>query len=219
MTHIFISGGTGYIGSRLIPRLVTDGHTVSALVRAGSQNKLPPGCLPIPGNALDASSYQKSVPTGSTFIQLVGVAHPSPAKAAQFRSIDLVAGREAVKSAIASGVDHFVYVSVAQPAPVMKVYQQVRAEVEALIRDSRLNATILRPWYVLGPGHLWPYALVPAYWVMERLPSTRESAQRLGLVTLEQMLRALANAVESPCTGVRVLGVPEIRSLVLSQPS
>jgi len=207
------------MGSRLIPRLVTAGHTVSTLVRAESQKKLPPGCAPIPGNALDASSYQKSVPTGSTFIQLVGVAHPSPAKAAQFRSIDLVAGREGVKAAVASGVDHFIYVSVAQPAPVMKVYQEVRAEVEALIRESRLNATILRPWYVLGPGHVWPYALVPLYWLMERFPSTREGAQRLGLVTLEQMLRALTKAAESPCTGVRVLGVPEIRSLLLPQTS
>jgi uncharacterized protein YbjT (DUF2867 family) len=219
VSHIFITGGTGYMGSRLIPRLVTAGHTVSALVRAGSEKKLPPGCAPIPGNALDASSYQKSVPAGSTFVQLVGVAHPSPAKAAQFRSIDLVAGREAVKSAIASGVSHFIYVSVAQPAPVMKVYQEVRSEVEALIRESGLNATILRPWYVLGPGHIWPYALVPAYWLMERFPPTREGAQRLGLVTLEQMLCALTKAAESPCTGVRVLGVPEIRSLVLPQKS
>ena len=219
MSEIFITGGTGYVGSRLIPRLVAAEHTVRALVRAGSEKKLPPGCVPIAGNALEAASYQKSVPAGSTFIQLVGVAHPSPAKAAQFRSIDLVAGKEAVKAAVASGVDHFIYVSAAQPAPVMKAYQQVRAKVEALIQDSRLNATILRPWYVLGPGHLWPYALIPAYWLMERLPSTREGARRLGLVTLEQMLRALANAVESPCTGVRVLGVPEIRGLVLPQPS
>jgi len=147
------------------------------------------------------------------------VAHPSPTKAAQFRSIDLVAGREAVKAAVASGVNHFIYVSVAQPAPVMKVYQEVRAGVETLIRDCRLNATILRPWYVLGPGHIWPYALVPAYWLMERFPPTREGAQRLGLVTLEQMLCVLTKAAESSCTGVRVLGVPEIRGLVLPQTS
>jgi uncharacterized protein YbjT (DUF2867 family) len=201
------------MGSRLIPRLLTAGHTVWALVRSKSRNKLPAGCVLVPGSALEASSYQTAVPAGSTFIQMVGVAHPSPAKAAQFRSIDLVAGREAVKAGVAAGVGHFIYVSVAQPAPVMKVYQEVRAEVEALIRVSGLNATILRPWYVLGPGHIWPYALVPAYWLMERLPSTRESARRLGLVTIEQMLQALTKSAGSLCTGVRVLGVPEIRSL------
>jgi uncharacterized protein YbjT (DUF2867 family) len=149
-------------------------------------------------------------------VQLVGVSRPSPAKAAEFRSIDLVAGREAVVAAVYAGIQHFVYVSVAQPAPMMKAYLAVRAECETLIRESGLNATILRPWYVLGPGHRWPYALIPAYWLLGRIPSTREGAQRLALVTLEQMLQALTVAVESPCHGMRVMGVPEIRARGLS---
>lgn len=40
---------------------------------------------------------------------------------------------------------------------------------------------------------------------------TRESGQRLGLVTLEQMLVALTNAMDHPCEGLRFLEVPEIR--------
>ena len=46
----------------------------------------------------------------------------------------------------------------------------MRSEGEALIRAAGLNATILRPWYVLGPGHRWPVVLIPAYWLAERLP-------------------------------------------------
>src|SRR5262249_40321166 len=107
---------------------------------------------------------------------------------------------------------HFVYLSVAHPAPVMKAYIQVRSGCEALLRASGMNATILRPWYVLGPGHRWPYALLPIYALMELLPATRPGARRLGLVTLEQMVEALVCAVESPCHGVRVIEVPEIRS-------
>lgn len=199
------------MGSRLIPRLLAHGHRVSALVRAQSQSKLPQGCEAVVGDALDSASYRERVAPATTFVQLVGVAHPSPAKAAEFRSIDLVAGREAVAAAVFSGIQHFVYVSVAQPAPMMKVYIEVRAECEKAIRDSGINATILRPWYVLGPAHRWPYALIPAYWLFERLPATREGAQRLGLVTLEQMLRALTDAIASLPQNVRILGVPEIR--------
>ena len=209
--HVFITGGTGYIGSRLIPRLLARGHKVSALVRPESQNRLPAGCDVVTGDALNAASYRGRVKPATTFVQLVGVAHPSPAKAAEFRSVDLVAGREAVAAAIFGGIQHFVYVSVAQPAPMMKAYQEVRAECEAAIRSSGMHATILRPWYVLGPGHRWPYLLIPAYWVFEKLPPTRDGAQRLGLVTLEQMLQALTNAIASPAPNVRVLGVPEIR--------
>jgi uncharacterized protein YbjT (DUF2867 family) len=200
------------MGSRLIRRLLSRGHHVTALVRPQSQGKLPSGCEAIPGNALDANSYRERIRPATTFVQLVGVAHPSPAKAAEFQRIDLVAGREAVAAALSAHIQHFIYVSVAHPAPMMKAYIAVRAECETLIRESGLNATILRPWYVLGPGHRWPYVLVPAYWLLERISSTREAARRLGLVTLEQMLQALTDAVESPPTGVRVLGVPEIRA-------
>jgi hypothetical protein len=65
---------------------------------------------------------------------------------------------------------------------------------------------------VLGPGHRWPYALIPMYWLMELLPFTREGARRLGLVTLAQMVRSLVTSVENPSHGVRVLEVPQIRS-------
>src|SRR5215475_1416289 len=216
---VFITGGTGYMGSRLMPRLLSRGHEVRALSRPESQTKLPSACTHVLGNALDAKSYQDQIVPATTFVQLVGVAHPSPAKAAEFRKIDLVAGREAVTAAVAAGVRHFIYVSVAHPAPMMKAYIAVRQECESMIRNSDLNATILRPWYVLGPGHRWPYSLLPAYWLLERLPSTREGARRLGLVTLEQMLRALVASVEDPYKGVRILGVPEIRRCTFDTPS
>jgi uncharacterized protein YbjT (DUF2867 family) len=209
---IFITGGTGYVGRALIPRLHERGHQVRALVRKGSEKRLPPGCEPVIGNALDASTFAGAVQPSDTFVQLVGVPHPSPAKAAQFQSIDLASARASVSAAAGAGVKHFVYVSVAQPSPVMKAYQAVRAEGEMMIRESGLAATILRPWYVLGPGHRWPYALVPMYWLFERIPATRETARRLGLVTLYEMVATLANSVESPAEGVRILDVPLIRS-------
>jgi len=140
------------------------------------------------------------------------VAHPSPSKGDQFRSIDLVSATGAIKAASRADVKHFVYLSVAHPAPMMKSYIAVRMECEALLRESKMNATIVRPWYVLGPGHRWPYAIIPLYWLCGLIPATREGAQRLGLVTLKQMILALANAVEQPATGVRIAGVPEIRS-------
>lgn len=211
---VFITGGTGHIGQRLISRLLERGHEVRALARYGSEKKLPSGCLPIFGNALDSDSYAAQIAPADTFVQLVGVAHPNPAKGAEFRRIDLPSGLGAVAAAKLAGIRHFVYLSVAHPAPMMKDYIAVRAECEAAIEAAGLNATILRPWYVLGPGHWWPYLILPIYKLAELLPSTREGAQRLGLVTLEQMTNALTFAVENPRHGSRVVTVPEIRRLI-----
>ncbi len=212
MANVFLTGGTGYLGSRLIPLLLSRGHRVRALVRKGSERKLPAGCEPVFGNALDQSSFENAVAPSDTFVQLVGVPHPSPAKARQFREIDLASALASISAAKKAGVAHFVYVSVAHPAPAMTAYWQARAEAEEVLAKSGLNATVLRPWYVLGPGHRWAYALVPFYWICERIPSTRDSARRLGLVTLPQMLRALVAAVENPVKGIRIVPVPEIRT-------
>ena len=211
--RIFITGGTGYMGSRLIPLLAARGHEMVALVRPGSEDKLPAACSPVLGDALEGASYEQYLAGCHTFIQLVGVSHPSPAKAKEFVEIDQRSGIEAIRAAKRAGTDHFIYVSVAHPAPAMHAYIAARSVCEAELEASGLNATILRPWYVLGPGHRWPCALIPFYWLAERIPSTREGARRLGLVTVEQMLHALADAVENPANGVKVIEVPAIRAV------
>jgi uncharacterized protein YbjT (DUF2867 family) len=219
MKRIFMTGATGYMGKSLVPLLLARGHEVLALVRKPSVGKLPSGCVAVTGDALDKNTYQSRLAGADTFIQLAGVSHPSPAKAAEFRKVDLVASYNAIDAAQAAGVAHFIYVSVAHPAPMMKAYIEVRRECEEKLRASGLNATILRPWYVLGPGHRWPYLLLPAYWLLEALPSTSNSARRLGLVTLPQMVAALLHAVEHPAEGSRIVDVPAIRASANSTPA
>ena len=209
--HVFLTGATGYLGRALTTALLQGGHTVRALVRPGSALRLPGRVAPIIGDALDSRTYADQVAPADTLVHLVGVAHPGPTKAALFQTVDLASAREAVRAALAGQVEHFVYVSVAHPAPVMQAYWKARVEAESLIDTAQMSATILRPWYVLGPGHRWPLVLKPLYWMAERIPGTRETARRLGLVTLSQMIEALVWAVENPANGTRILDVPAIR--------
>jgi len=209
---VFVTGATGYLGRPLVERLLERGHSVRALVRAASASRLPPSAEPVVGDALDGATYASRVRQGDVFVHLVGVAHPSPAKAAEFRSIDLASVVAATEAARGAGASRFVYVSVAQPAPVMKDYIEARRAGEAKVRQTGLPATILRPWYVLGPGHRWPCLLLPLYGAAWLLPGTRESVRRLGLIRLPTMVRALAGAVESERPGVEVLDVPALRA-------
>jgi uncharacterized protein YbjT (DUF2867 family) len=213
---VFVTGGTGYIGSRVILALVARGHRVRALVRPSSTSRLPPGCVRVLGDALDASTFTEYVHGCDTFLQLVGTPHPSPSKAAEFERVDFVSARESVRAAETANVSHFIYLSVAQSAQLMRAYVDVRLRGEALVRamvanGSARSATFVRPWYVLGPGHRWPYALIPLYWLMGAIPSTRERARALGLVTIAQMVRTLVRCVEERPVGERIVAVPEIR--------
>lgn len=213
MAHVFVTGGTGYIGRPLITALLGRGHTVRALVRSSSLGRLPSGAEPVVGDALNGDSYADAVRPGDTFIHLVGTPHPGPAKVREFEAIDWVSAQHAIHVARERRVSHFVYLSVAQPAPVMLAYQAVRRRGEEALAASGLVFTAVRPWYVLGPGHRWPLMLVPLYAVWERMPSTRATALRLGLVTLTEMVRALVVTTERPASGARIVEVPDIRTL------
>jgi uncharacterized protein YbjT (DUF2867 family) len=208
---VFVTGGTGYIGRRLLAALVARRHRVQALVRSGSESKLPPGCKVVVADPFDRTTFAAAIPPCDTFVQLLGVPHPSPRKARHFIDIDLRSATESIAAARAAGVTHFVYVSVAHPAPVMQAYQGARRQAEETLTASGLTHIVIRPWYVLGPGHRWPYLLIPVYWMLERVPSSQATAKRLGLVTLSQMVAALVQAVENPPSATRIMEVPDIR--------
>jgi uncharacterized protein YbjT (DUF2867 family) len=211
--HVFVTGASGFLGRSLSAALIDHGHTVHGLTRASS-SQLHAGVHVVVGDALSAASYTGSVPPADTVVHLVGTPKPDPSKTTEFHAVDLASLDAALIAAHTAGVKHFVYVSVAQPAPVMRAYVEARKVGETMIRNSGLNATILRPWYVIGPGRRWPLMFQPLYRIAAYVPTWRETAERLGLVTLEQMTAELVHAVEHPALGVRVVEVPTIRSPV-----
>lgn len=213
MRSVLVTGGTGYLGRPLIDELLRRGHRVRAVTRAGSAARLSPGAEAVMGDVTDADTLAAAAEGCDTIVQLVGTRRPGPQKAPQFRAFDLPAGLAAVDAARRADA-HLVYVSVARPAPVMRAYQEVRARVEDAIVAAGLRATILRPWYILGPGHRWPLVLAPFYAIADRLPATRNAARRLGLLRLPEMLSALVRSIEQPPPGVRIVEVPEIRAMV-----
>ncbi len=209
--RVVVSGGTGYMGRRLIAELIARGHDVTALVRAGSEGKVPAGAKIFVADVFDAESFVGAVPAGAVFVHLTGVAHPAPWKEREFRAVDLASLRASAIATARAEAGHFVYVSVAHPAPVMKAYIRVRRECESILDTFGLARTILRPWYVVGPGHRWPQALSPLYRLFEAWGRSRESALRLGTVTIDEMTKALVWAVEQSPVALRVVDVPGIR--------
>ena len=212
--RVAITGATGYVGRELTSALIERGHDVRALVRQGSSARVAAAAQPVELDLFNVDELAAAMRGRDTVVHLVGTPHPNPRKAREFQRVDLGSVRACVPACVRAGISHFVYVSVAQPAPVMQAYIAARAEAERTIGGAGLTATVLRPWYVLGPGHRWPIVLIPFYACAELVPALRAGAQRLGFVTLRQMVDALVRAVEHPPIRgtMRVLGVPEIKA-------
>jgi nucleoside-diphosphate-sugar epimerase len=212
MKTVFITGGTGYIGTRLIRLLIKNGHRVIALIRKGSENKVPAGCEFVIGDPFDANSFQQQIPKHAVYVQLLGVSHPSPSKAEQFKQIDLRSVKASVDAAAIANVSHFIYISVSMvPSKIMEAYQQLRKEGEEYCVSKNLNCTFIRPWYVLGPGHRWPILLLPFYGIASLLPAWRQKIKRMGLVTISQMINTLVEAVEAKPERISIIEIEEIK--------
>lgn len=209
--NIFITGGTGYIGSRLIPLLKLKGFSITALTRKSSTKKLPAGCNIVYGDALKSDTFKDNVKGCYTFIQLIGVAHPGPGKEKEFNEIDLVSVKESVKAARSAGVKQFIYLSVAEPAPVMKGYISIRKSGEKIISGSGMNAVFIKPWYVLGPGHYWPYLILPLYWLFMIIPGFSKTAKNLYPVKLSNVLNAILHFAENPSEGCLSITTKELK--------
>ena len=209
MAKVFVTGATGYLGVPLVAQLLKRGHDVTSLVRAG---RSAPGNY-VTGDALNPSTFASHIAMCDTLVHLIGTPKPAPWKAKQFQEVDLRALEASLAAAIEAKVRHFIFLSVAQPAPVMRDYIAIRKECERQIRAADLNATFVRPWYVLGPNHWWPVMLIPFYKLAEHIPSWRETAARLGLVRRQEMIDALIWAVENPAMGIRIFDVKRIRNL------
>jgi uncharacterized protein YbjT (DUF2867 family) len=213
MKTVFITGATGYIGKRLTKLLLQRGHKVIALVRNGSEHKVVVGAAIVAADPFDPNSLQSFIPKGAVFIQLLGVSHPSPKKAKQFKEIDLRSVKASADAAAIAEVSHFIYVSVARaPSKIMATYQAVRKEGEEYCKNKKLNCSFIRPWYVMGPGHYWPVLLLPLYSVAELVPTWRQKARAMALVTINQILRTLITAVDANPLPLRIIEIKQIRN-------
>ncbi len=105
MKDVFITGGTGYMGQRLIRLLLRRGHKITAVAREGSEGKVSSGCEVIIADVLDRTTWERHLRPSHTLVHLVGVAHPSPSKTLEFVDIDLRSAREAILAAQSVRVD------------------------------------------------------------------------------------------------------------------
>lgn len=151
MSVIAITGGTGFVGSRLIALAVAAGHQVRALTRREQVERTRVEWIPGDLEATDALA--RLCDGADAVIHVAGVVN-APDRAG-FAAGNIEGTRNMLAAAEAAGVRHFVHVSsLAAREPDMSAYGWSKAEAERLVDESLLDTAVVRPPAIYGPGDM-----------------------------------------------------------------
>lgn len=145
---VAVTGGTGFVGARLVEALVAAGHDVRALTRRPMEDR--PNLSWVAGSLEDRAALDRLVGGAEALIHVAGVLK---ADEAGFEAGNVQGTAAVIAAAKASGTPRLVHVSsLAAREPELSRYGRSKARAEALVRDSGLDWTIVRPPAVFGPG-------------------------------------------------------------------
>jgi len=150
---ILVTGGTGFVGSHLVPRLAETGDRVRCLVRSPAKAEIlqAQGVEPIPGDVTNLHRLEPAMPGVDTVIHLVSVIREN--KDVTFNPVNVQGTRNVVQAAAGSGVKRFIYMSVLEANPNPKYrYTYSKWQAEEAVRSSHLDFTIFRPSVMFGQG-------------------------------------------------------------------
>jgi uncharacterized protein YbjT (DUF2867 family) len=155
---IVVLGGTGFLGTRLVARLIKDGHEVTVLSRDREQHK---HLLVLPGLTLENCDVYQEAQLSERFrgkdvvINLVGILNERWFEGAGFRRAHTELTQRILNAARSAGVARLLQVSAMKASTsAPSYYLRSKGEAEKLIRDQHtaLDWTIFQPSVMFGPG-------------------------------------------------------------------
>lgn len=182
---IAITGGTGFVGRRLIDLAVQQGHDVRALTRRPQPSRA--GVSWIAGS-LDSKDALAALAAGAdAVIHVAGVVNA--ADRAGFAHGNIEGTCAMLAAAMGAGIDRFVHVSsLAAREPDLSNYGWSKAVAESAVRDAPLDWTIVRPPAVYGPGDL---EMLDTFRIARLGIALTPPAGRIAVIHVDDLVRLL----------------------------
>jgi nucleoside-diphosphate-sugar epimerase len=209
---LLLTGATGRVGSRLLPRLVAQGHDVRAMARSGvaAERVKAAGAEPVLADLLDPDGYRAALSGRDAVVHLAAVLRSTDDH--EIRQANLEATRRLAGAVLDAGVARFVFTSTNlvypgglgrpaseddEPAPptAWGAYPASKAEAErallALHRVRGLGLRIVRLAFVYGEGD--PHLAESLRWAGQW-----PGHQRLQLIHHADAAQAVGRALHAP---------------------
>ena len=195
---VLVTGATGYIGGRLVPRLLEEGHRVRVFVRSRDRVLSRSWASRVEiavGDAQDAETVAAALEGVDAAYYLIH----SLSSGSAFHELDLRAARNFGQAARQSGVRRIIYLSgLGDPESQLSPHLRSRQECGAALREGGIPVSELRAGVIVGSGSL-SFEMIRH--LVERLPvmvCPRWIYSRIQPIAVDDLLEYLASALNSP---------------------
>jgi uncharacterized protein YbjT (DUF2867 family) len=201
--HLVILGGTGFVGSHLVPRLAADGHRIVLLSRNREQHR-ELGVLPkVTVRSADVYNddvLRREFDGADAVINLIGILNTQGSHTFQRAHVDLT--RRVIAACHASGVNRLHQMSSLKAGQGLSNYLKTRGEAETLVKASGLDWTIYQPSVIFGEGDGLVSRFAALLRRMPALPLARAKS-RMAPTFVGDVAEAIARCVDSNKLGLR----------------
>ena len=210
-----VTGATGFVGGHLVEALLAGGHEVTALVRSTSKGAplAARGVRLVAGDLHDTAALVRAAEGQDLAFHVAALT--AALSEADFRRANAEGTANVLDAAAKAGVSRLVHVSSLaaagptvpgrplrgdEPPRPVTAYGRSKLEAEAIIRESAVPWTIVRPPMVYGPGDR---EFLRAFRGAQRLgvsPVFGDGSQELSAVYAPDLAAALVAAGLAPAT-------------------
>ncbi len=209
---VLLTGGTGFVGSHLVPRLVDAGYEVRCLVRSWAKAEALKTCSVelVLGDVTNRESLEQAMAGVETVIHLVAVIRER--KGVTFDGINVWGTKNVVQAALRSGVKQLIHIGAlgADSNPRYR-YIYSKWQGEEAVRRSGLDFTILEPSVMFGTGCGFTKELVGSIKMFPFLaPIPGSGKTRFQPIWVEDLVTCVLQALKGEKSGQTcALGGPE----------
>jgi uncharacterized protein YbjT (DUF2867 family) len=197
---VLVTGGTGFVGPKIVHALRAEERPVRALVRnpAGKAARTLEtwGCELVRGDMTDAESLNRAVQGCDTVVHLVAL---TPGSRGGFEEVMAQGTRDLVSAARAARVERFVFMSalgVHERSKDASRYYRAKWEMERAVEGSGFEYTIFRPSFIFGRDGGILQALLRVFRFSPLIPIP--GSRRLQPIWVGDVAAYFANALSTP---------------------
>jgi uncharacterized protein YbjT (DUF2867 family) len=195
MATVLVTGGTGMLGSRLVPLLLARGHDVRVLSRHRSQDRVSAGARAVVGDVRTAAGLNEAV------VGVDAIIHAATNPRRRARATEVEGTGHMLEAATRAGVSNFVYVSIVGVDRHRFPYYRAKWAAEQLVEAIPGGWTIQRATQF--------HDLVDLFFGFRVFPATRHMA--FQPIDVNEVSGRLADLVDKGPSGrVADLGGPEV---------